>query len=77
MIVVSCGSFPHLQPGRVVASALRAHERGRTVTVVGALYAFLTLAGRFAPRAALRGMMGRAMRPARTLSASSPAVPPT
>jgi uncharacterized protein len=69
--------FPHLQPGRVVESALRAHERGRTVKVVGALYAFLTFAGRFAPRAALRRMMGRSMRPAPRLRSGSPAAPPT
>lgn len=56
--------FPHLEPRRVVDSALRAHDRGRTVKVVGALYAFLTFAGRFAPRAALRRMMRLAMRPA-------------
>jgi short-subunit dehydrogenase len=55
--------FPHLEPARVVESALRAHDRGRTVKVVGALYAFLTFAGRFAPRAALRRMMGLALRP--------------
>ena len=59
--------FPHLEPRRVVESALRAHERGRTVKVVGARYAFLTFAGRFAPRAALRRMMGRAMRPTSAL----------
>ena len=58
--------FPHLEPRRVVESALRAHERGRTVKVVDARYAFLTFAGRFAPRAALRRMMGRAMRPTST-----------
>ena len=55
--------FPHLEPRRVVEAALSAHERGRTVKVVGARYAFLTFAGRFAPRAALRRVMGRAMRP--------------
>jgi short-subunit dehydrogenase len=55
--------FPHLEPARVVESALRAHDRGRTVKVVGALYAFLTFAGRFAPRAVLRRMMGLALRP--------------
>jgi uncharacterized protein len=69
--------FPHLQPGRVVESALRAHERGRTVKVVGALYAFLTFAGRFAPRAALRRMMGRSMRLAPRLRSGSHAAPPT
>lgn len=58
--------FPHLQPRRVVESALRAHDRGRTVKVVGALYSFLTFAGRFAPRAVLRRMMGRALRPTPT-----------
>jgi short-subunit dehydrogenase len=55
--------FPHLQPRRVVETALLAHERGRTVKVVGALYAFLTVVGRFAPRAILRRMMGRVMGP--------------
>jgi hypothetical protein len=69
--------FPHLQPRRVVESALRAHERGRTVKVVGPFYAFLTFAGRFAPRAALRRMMGRALRPAPAPRADAPAVPPT
>jgi uncharacterized protein len=69
--------FPHLEPRRVVESALGAHERGRTVKVVGARYAFLTFAGRFAPRAALRRMMGRAMRPTSTLPVDPPPVPPT
>jgi hypothetical protein len=54
----------HLQPRRVVESGLRAHARGRTVTVVGPFYEFLTFAGRFAPRALLRRMMGRQLRPA-------------
>lgn len=69
--------FPHLKPGHVVESALRAHDHGRTVKVVGARYAFLTFAGRFAPRAALRRMMGRALRPAATPRSGSPALPPT
>jgi uncharacterized protein len=56
--------FPHLQPRQVVESALRAHERGRTVKVVGPFYAFLTFAGRFTARSVLRRMMGRVMRPA-------------
>ena len=68
--------FPHLQPGRVVESALRAHERGRTVKIVGGLYAFLTFAGRFAPRAALRRMLGLVLRPAATLRSVSSKVPP-
>jgi short-subunit dehydrogenase len=55
--------FPHLQPQGVVRAALRAHERGRTVKIVGSLYAFLTLAGRFAPRALLRRTMGHLLRP--------------
>src|ERR671911_413266 len=63
--------FPHLQPRRVVESALRAHDRGRTVKVVGALYSFLTFAGRFAPRAVLRRMMGRALRPTPTRRSGS------
>lgn len=67
--------FPHLQPRRVVESALRAHDRGRTVKVVGALYSFLTFAGRFAPRAALRRMMGRALRPTPTRRSGSRGAP--
>jgi hypothetical protein len=55
--------FPHWRPGRVVKSALRAHDRGRTVKVIGPFYSFLTFAGRFAPRAALRRMMGQVLRP--------------
>jgi hypothetical protein len=69
--------FPHLDARRVVESALRAHERGRTVKVVGARYAFLTFAGRFAPRAALRRMMGSALRPTATPGSSTPAAPTT
>jgi uncharacterized protein len=63
--------FPHLEPRAVAEAALRAHERGKTVEVPGRLYAFLTVAGRFAPRAALRRTMGRLMRPSEP--ASSPA----
>jgi uncharacterized protein len=55
--------FPHLKARSVVESALRAHDRGRAVKVVGPFYAFLSFSGRFAPRAALRWMMGRALRP--------------
>ena len=55
--------FPHLLPRRVVASTPRAHEHGRTVKVVDARYAFLVFAGRFAPRAALRRMVERSLRP--------------
>ena len=65
--------FPQLEPRHVVESALRAYDRGRTVKVVGPFYASLTFAGRFAPRAVLRQMMGRAMRPARR--PSIPAAP--
>jgi short-subunit dehydrogenase len=68
--------LPHLQPRRVVESALRAHDRGRTVTVVGPFYEFLTLAGRFAPRALLRRMMGRQLRPAPEHPTPSPDAPP-
>jgi NAD(P)-dependent dehydrogenase (short-subunit alcohol dehydrogenase family) len=69
--------FPHLEPRRVVESALHPHERGRTVKVVDARYALITFAGRLAPRAALRRMMGRAMRPTSTLPAGASAAPPT
>jgi uncharacterized protein len=55
--------FPHLQADRVVRAALRSHDRGRTVDVIGATYSFLTFAGRFAPRPALRTMMERVLRP--------------
>jgi short-subunit dehydrogenase len=68
--------LPHLQPRRVVESALRAHARGRTVTVVGPFYEFLTFAGRFAPRALLRRMMGRQLRPAPQHPTPSPDAPP-
>jgi uncharacterized protein len=64
--------FPHLEPAYVVATALQAHARGRTVKVVGPFYAFLSFAGRFAPRAALRRMMGGALRPRSALSAGAP-----
>jgi short-subunit dehydrogenase len=55
--------LPHLKPENVVETALRAHDRGKTVKVAGRFYIFLTLAGRFAPRAVPRRMMGRVMRP--------------
>jgi hypothetical protein len=55
--------FPHLKAEDVVAAALRAHDRGKGVTVVGGFYLFLTLAGRFAPRAVIARMMGRVLRP--------------
>jgi uncharacterized protein len=57
--------FPHLHPARVVEAALHAHGRGRTVKVVDGRYTVLTIAGRLTPRAVLRRMMERAMRPAR------------
>src|SRR6266498_2627304 len=38
--------LPHLKPEKVVKTTLRAHDRGRTVKVIGGLYAFLTFAGR-------------------------------
>jgi uncharacterized protein len=69
--------FPHLEARHVVESALRAHDRGRTVKFVGAFYTSLTFAGRFAPRAVLRRMMGRAMRPAPAPRPSTPTAPLT
>lgn len=66
--------LPHLQPDAVVASSLRAYERGRTVKVVGAFYVFLTVMGRFAPRAAMRRTMGRVLQPPSTTRRSSSAV---
>jgi uncharacterized protein len=69
--------FPHLRPRHVVDSALRAHDRGRTVKVVGPFYASLTFAGRFAPRAVLRQMLGGVMRPAPMRQSSTPAAPTT
>jgi short-subunit dehydrogenase len=54
---------PHLKAENVVETALRAHRRGKSVKVVGRLYVFLTLAGRFAPRAVLARMMGRVLQP--------------
>jgi short-subunit dehydrogenase len=55
--------LPHLKAEQVVAAALRAHDRSQTVKVVGGFYAFLTVAGRMAPRAVLRRMMGRVLQP--------------
>jgi len=69
--------LPHLHPDRVVRAALRAHERGRTVKVVGVFYSFLTIAGRFVPRAALRRAMGMVMQPVSMPQSNSRARPPT
>jgi short-subunit dehydrogenase len=55
--------FPHLNARHVAETALRAHDRGRTVKSVGALYAFLAFSTRFAPRSLLRRMLARVMRP--------------
>jgi uncharacterized protein len=55
--------FPHLEAQRVVKAALRAHEHGRTVKVVGAFYAFLTIADRFTPRSVVRRLMGYLWQP--------------
>jgi short-subunit dehydrogenase len=55
--------FPHLDPERVAAIALRAHDRGRTVKVAGRTYSVLAFSGRLAPRFAVRRMMGRMFRP--------------
>jgi uncharacterized protein len=55
--------FPHLEAERVVKAALRAHEHGHTVRVVGAFYAFLTIADRFTPRSVVRRLMGYLWRP--------------
>jgi short-subunit dehydrogenase len=55
--------LPHLKAENVVETALRAHEHGKSVKVVGGFYVFLTLAGRFAPRALVARMMGRVLQP--------------
>ena len=55
--------FPHLEAQRVVKAALRAHEHGRTVKVVGAFYFLLTIADRFTPRSVVRRLMGYLWRP--------------
>jgi short-subunit dehydrogenase len=70
--------LPHLNPDRVVMAALRAHDRGRTVKIVGVFYAFLTIVGRFVPRVALRRAMGKVMQPVpMPPSSNSRAKPPT
>jgi short-subunit dehydrogenase len=69
--------FPHLQPRPVVESSLRAHERGRTVTIIGPFYTFLTFAERFAPRPVLRRIMERGLRPSTAPRSPSPEAPPT
>ncbi len=56
--------FPHLTPERVVAVALRAYESGRVVKTVGAFYTALSLMARVAPRAFMRRLLGRLMKPA-------------
>jgi short-subunit dehydrogenase len=55
--------MPHLKAENVVETTLRAYERGKTVKVAGGFYILLTLAGRFAPRTAVRKMMGRVLQP--------------
>jgi short-subunit dehydrogenase len=55
--------FQHLEAQRVVKAALRAHEHGRTVKVVGAFYFLLTVADRFIPRSVVRRLMGYLWRP--------------
>jgi short-subunit dehydrogenase len=57
--------FPHLKARRVVKAALRAHEHGRTVKVVGAFYFSLTIADRFTPRSVVRRLMGFLWKPPR------------
>jgi uncharacterized protein len=64
--------LPHLQSARVVRAGLRAYDRGRTLKVVGGFYFFLTIAGRFTPRAVLRRMMERLYRPPPRSRSSSP-----
>ena len=56
--------FPHLTPERVVAVALRAYDRGRVVKTVGAFYSVLAFVARVAPRALMRRLLGRLMKPA-------------
>src|SRR5882672_4224058 len=55
--------FPHLEAQRVVKAALRAHEHGRTLKVVGAFWVFLTIADHFTPRFVLRRLMGYLWQP--------------
>ena len=55
--------MPHLNAERTVAAALRAHDRGRVVRPVGIFYRGLALAARVAPRALMRRLLGRLMRP--------------
>ena len=57
--------FPHLEPQRVVKAALRAHQHGRTVKVVGAFWFFLTIVDRFTPRFVVRRLMRFLWKPPR------------
>jgi short-subunit dehydrogenase len=55
--------LPFATPEKVVRAALAAYDRGRVVRVVGFLNWMLTFAGAFAPRFAVRWLMGTMFRP--------------
>jgi short-subunit dehydrogenase len=56
--------MPHLDAERTVTKALRAYDRRRVVRVVGVFYRGLVLAARVTPRAAMRRLLGRLLKPA-------------
>lgn len=60
------GKLPSLTAERVVKTGLRALDQGRVVKVVGSLNQFLPLIGRFAPRWAIRRLMGASVKPPRS-----------
>ena len=55
--------LPHATPEAVVARALAAYDAGRVVRVIGWANRLLAIAGRLAPRFALRWLMGTMFRP--------------
>ena len=56
--------MPHLDAERTVAKALRAHDRRQVVRLVGVFYRGLVVAARVTPRAVMRRLLGRLLRPA-------------
>jgi len=61
------GKLPALTAEQVVKTGLRALEQGRVVKIVGVLNRFPPFMGRFAPRWAIRRLMGALVKPPQRL----------